>query len=268
MNLLRLITVAAIGIAVTYVVFAIAVVCLQRHLLYPAPEASHTPVLKGGQLLRIPDGERTVSAFFIAAKEHMPTVVHFHGNAEQLADLVPLAFQYSQAGIGFMGVEYPGYGLDRSGRTTETSLFGAAEASLRYLRDSLHVPNATTVLEGQSIGSGIAVQMAARGYGSRLVLISPYTSIADVAVSVIPWLPVKWLVLDKFDSARLAPRISVPILIIHGTADEVIPFDLGRKLSQLFPQAKLVSIAGAGHNDVLGRPDVNETIRRFVAGNE
>lgn len=268
MNLSRLTAVAAIAVAITYVLFGIAVLLLQRRLLYPAPESSHTPVLKGGRLLRIQDGERTVSAFLIPAKEHMPTVVHFHGNAEQLADLIPLAFQYSQAGIGFLGVEYPGYGLDRSGRTTEASMVGAAEVTLRYLRDTLHVPSAATVLEGQSIGSGIAVQMAARGYGARLVLISPYTSIADVAARAVPWLPVKWLILDKFDSARLAPQIGVPVMIVHGTADEVIPFDLGLKLSRLFAQAKFVSVAGARHNDVLDHPDVNANIRRFVSGNE
>jgi uncharacterized protein len=268
MNLSRLITVAAIAIAVTYVMFAVLVFLLQRRLLYPAPEASHPPVLKGGEILRIQDGDRTVTAFFIPAKERMPTVVHFHGNAEQLADLVPLAAQYSQVGIGFMGVEYPGYGLDRSGRTTETSLLGAAEAGLRYLRETLHVPSAATVLEGQSIGSGIAVQMAAQGYGARLVLISPYTSIADVAVRAMPWLPVKWLVLDKFDSAGLAPRIEVPVMIVHGTADEIIPFELGRKLSQLFSHAELVSVAGAGHNDVLDHSGVNAKIQRFVIGSE
>lgn len=268
MNLSRVVLVAALGLVGGYAIFALAVLLLQRHLLYPVPWGCRVPALPGVTLLRIQDGERIVSAFFVPPNERMPTVVHFHGNAEQLADLVPLAFQYGQAGIGFMGVEYPGYGLDRPGRTTETSLLDAADISLRYLRDRLHVPSAAVVLEGQSLGSGVAVQMTARGYGARLILISPYTSIADVAASIIGWLPVKWLILDKFESARLAPRIDIPVLIVHGTDDEIIPFALGRKLSQLFPRAKFLSVAGAGHNDVVNRPGVSAHIARFVMGKE
>jgi uncharacterized protein len=172
-----------------------------------------------------------------------------------------------RAGLGAYAVEYPGYGLAAGALLDEASVYSAAEASLRHLIE-LGVPRASIVLQGQSLGSGVAVEMARRGYGARLVLISPYTSIVDLAALVAPFLPVRWLVRDRYDTERKAPAITVPALAIHGTDDEVVPYRMGKRIAELLPNAELVSVPGGRHNDVFNndRIDVLSTIVAFARG--
>jgi fermentation-respiration switch protein FrsA (DUF1100 family) len=148
---------------------------------------------------------------------------------------------YKSLGYGVLAVEYPGYGA-APGKTSETSIYESAEAALKWLGQR------RVILSGQSLGSGVAVEMARRGFGEKLVLISPYTSMADVAAFHFPWLPVRLLLKHKFDSA--SKKVEQPVLIIHGTDDEVVPFALGEKLSKHFPRARFIPIQGAHHNDI------------------
>jgi pimeloyl-ACP methyl ester carboxylesterase len=112
------------------------------------------------------------------------------------------------------------------------------------------VPSASIVLQGQSLGTGVAAELALRGYASRVVLISPFTSMTDMARKLLPFLPVDWLVRDRYDTAAKAARIALPALVIHGTEDAVIPVHMGQRVADLLPNSRLVRIPGAGHNDL------------------
>ena len=252
---------------VVYGAFCLLVYLNQRKLMFPAPERVREPQLAGATLLRIPGPEGTqVYALHVPAAEGAPTVVHFHGNGEQLADEAWLAQRYQQAGLGFYAVEYPGYGLAGGWEPSETGLYAAAEAALEYLHGTLGVARERTVLQGQSLGSGVAVEMARRGQGTRMVLITPYTSMVDMGAKLFPWLPVRLLAKDRFDSAAKAPGLGLPVLIVHGTRDEVIPVDMGRTLGGLFPQATVRLIEGKQHNTVIDTPGLVEELMRFARG--
>jgi fermentation-respiration switch protein FrsA (DUF1100 family) len=223
----------------------------ERAVMYPAPKARIAPDLPNGTLLRIPGGRgRTVHAFHVPAPDGAPTIAHFHGNGESLADQAALGEWFHARGLGFYAVEYPGYGLSSDANPSERAIYEDAEAALRHLRDALHVSDDRIVLEGQSLGTGVAVEMARRGYGARLVLISPYTSMVDMAKRLIPFLPVALLVNDRYDTQSKAPGIRIPTLIVHGSVDEVIPVEMGRRLSKIFPSASLREVPAAHHNDV------------------
>jgi len=226
-----------------------------RLLLYPAPGAVREPVLAAAKLHRIaaPDGS-TVYALHVPAPEGAPTIVHFHGNGEQLADGTWLASRLRAAGVGVYLVEYPGYGLARGVRTTEAAIYAAAEAALDHLERSIGVPNERIILQGQSLGTGVATEMAARGHGARLILVSPYTSIVDMASHYAPILPARLYVGDRFETAAKAPGVSIPVLIVHGTLDEVIPVRMGRELAKIFPSASLEIVDGGHHNDLFADP--------------
>lgn len=189
-------------------------------------------------------------AFHLPAPIGANTLVHFHGNGEELASVVPLLRALHRAGLGVYAVEYPGYGLSRAGSPSEASLYAAAETALEHLRTRLGVSPGKTVLQGQSLGTGVAVEMALRGYGARLVLISPFTSLPDLAQRMLPFLPARYLVRDRFDSSSKAPRLRLPALVIHGSRDEIVPVDMGRTLAARLPRARLVVIEGARHNDL------------------
>ena len=240
----------------------------QRHLIFPVPAGARMPKLFESRLLRIPGPEgTTVFAFHYPAPPGARTVVHFHGNGEQLADEIWLGQRFDDAGLGFFAVEYPGYGLAKGdGGPTEKGIYAAAQAALEYLHGTLGVSKEDTVLEGQSLGSGVAAEMATRGFGSRLVLITPYTSITDIGARLFPWLPARLLVKDPFDTASKAPGVKLPVFILHGTLDEVVPVDMGERLGTIFPHATVRLLEGKHHNNVLDAGDIREELFRFVKG--
>ncbi|MBZ4419275.1 alpha/beta hydrolase [Myxococcus sp. RHSTA-1-4] len=239
-------------LAVCYLIVCVAAFTLQRSIIFPAPRAP-IPLEENMGFSRLPleDG-RFVDVFHLPAPEGAATVVHFHGNGEQLLDQLTLGERLHEWGLGFLAVEYPGYGAS-PGSPTEDGIYAAAEAALKLLRVQ-GVPAERTVLSGRSLGTGVAVEMARRGHGARVMLVSPYTSIADMANQVFPFLPTALLVRDRFDTVSKAPEVKVPVLIIHGEQDTLIPVEMGRRLGTRFPRATLETVAGAGHNDVLERP--------------
>ncbi len=262
----RLATIAAVALGLGYASIVLAAFVGQRSILYVPPESHLTPVLRGATLLRLDGpGGAPVFALYLAAPLGAPTVVHFHGNAEQLADTVPLAADYRAAGLGFFSIEYPGYGLAHAETPTEEALYSAAAAGLAHLSGALGVPREAIVLEGHSLGCGVAVEMALRGLGARLILVSPFTSISDMGMRVLPILPGNFLVLDRFDNAAKAPLLRLPTLVLHGASDETVPTEMGARLGRLIPGARFLAISGAGHGDVFDRPGVLPELARFAA---
>lgn len=181
-----------------YAAIAVTAFALQRRLLFPVPEVAHRPNWKGATLHEIPSGMGTVFALHRAGPAGSATVVHFHGNAEQLADTVAHGAELNARGLGFNAIEFPGYGLAHDGAPSEASLWAAAESALSYLENHLKVSREQIVLEGRSLGTGVSTEMARRGWGARLVLISPYTSIPDMAAQAFGFLPaVGWCSIDS-----------------------------------------------------------------------
>ncbi len=236
----------------------------QRSMLYPAPrraEGTLRPEL-GFRRVTKPGGA-VVDVLHLPAPPGAPTVVHFHGNGEELGSLLDFGMEVHTRGLGFYAVEYPGYGA-MPGSPTEEGLYAAAEAGLAELR-ALGVGPEATVLSGRSLGTGVAVEMARRGHGARLVLLAPFTSVVELAGRLLPFLPTRLLVKDRYDSASKAPAVAVPVLLFHGEQDEVIPVDLGRRLGGLFPQATVETVPGAFHNDLLERADGERLLERIAA---
>lgn len=233
----------------------------QRSVIYPAPPTRALPTGKA-KLLDVPGG---TPLLWRDAGIDGPVVVHFHGNGEQVGHLGWLAEGFAVRGISFAAVEYPGY-PGAAGSPSEDALLDAAQKALEYLTTKLGVAKSRLVLLGQSLGSGVATAMAEKGWGTRMVLLTPYTSLADVGARVLPYVPVRLLILDRFDSAGRAPRVTLPVLVVHGTKDEVIPFDLGAKLAGLFPSARFMKVEGGQHNDLWERKDVSDAVMAFVQG--
>jgi alpha-beta hydrolase superfamily lysophospholipase len=205
----------------------------------------------GGRLISEDAPERPpLRALFVPAEPGERTLVHFHGNAETIADGASLAGALADIGLGVYFVEYPGYGLCHGHAPSERALYDAAENALFHLRDALGVPSDQTVLQGQSLGTGVAAEMSLRGFGSRLVLISPFTSMTAMVRRFAPVLPPGLLVDDRFDTLSKAARVRAPTLVIHGTDDALVPCDMGRRVAAEIPNAELCLAPGAHHNDL------------------
>ncbi len=253
---------------VSYAAALVLALGLERKMIFPAPRGAIEPDSRAGRLLRIESANgRVVHAIHAPAPPGAPTIVHFHGNGEALDHLLRLSLSFQRAGVGFFAVEYPGYGLSRDTQVSEAAIYEDADVALVHLRDELGVPKERMVIEGQSLGTGVAVEMAHRGHGSRLVLISPFTSMVDMARRIVPVLPASVVVRDRFDSAGKAAAVSLPALVIHGSDDELIPVDMGRRIAGLLPHARLVVLAGAHHNDVWSsEPTLPRQIAEFARG--
>lgn len=221
-----------------------------RALLYPAPRQDLTADPPNAEKLSLvaADGMK-VNALLIASGP--VTIVFFHGNGEVIGDDLWLAEQMSARGFSSVLVEYRGYGRS-AGSPSEAGLYADAEAVLAELARRGTGPE-NVVLWGQSLGTGVAAEMARRGHGAKLVLISPYTSIPDVGAKVIPWLPVRLLVEDRFATREKAPSLTLPSLIVHGTADQVVPFAMGEELSRVLPDCTFVPMSGGRHEDLFLR---------------
>jgi hypothetical protein len=240
----------------------------QRRMMYPARHASLEPRARSAELWRL-DGRdgRTVYALYAAPPPGAPTLVYLHGNGEQLSDLARLVEGFAARGVGVLFVEYPGYGLAHRAATTETNVYADAERALARLRE-LGVPRERTVLVGHSLGSGVAAEMALRGHAARLVLLSPYTSMVDMARMVAWMLPVGLLVRDRYDTLSKAPRLELPVLIVHGARDDVVPVAMGRRLGTALGNARVEIVPEGGHNDLFDLPgrDLFGQIVAFARG--
>lgn len=181
-------------------------------------------------------------------------LVHFHNNSETAAHGSELGHALQARGFGVLLVEYRGYGggVSEEAEPSEEGLYLDAEAALDHLALRGIGPE-RVVLWGTSLGTGVAAEMARRGRGAALVLVTPYTSIPDIAGEVVSGPVARLLVPDHFDTLAKAPEIRVPTLIIHGDDDEIVPFWMGERLSREIPEAWLVRVPGGRHGDLFLR---------------
>jgi hypothetical protein len=197
------------------------------------------------------------------------TLLLFHGNAENIADALPFAVLTRRAGYNLLLLDYRGYGRSE-GAPTERGIYLDGDAALAALRDRPDVDPDRIVLWGRSIGAAVAVRLAAAQPVRGLVLESPFTSVRDLLREGGYWLLLGLARFGtyRFDSAAEMPRVTAPVLVIHGTRDEIVPFALGRRLHDLAPGRKeLLAIAGGGHNDLLAlhASTLWSGARRFLA---
>lgn len=261
---------AAFVVSLAYAGVVGAVALFYRALLYPAPKSGLEPTLSGATLEKIePAAEgdpATVYALWAKAPAGAPTVVLFHGNGEELVDEVSLVRSFMDRGVGVLAVEYPGYGLAKDQSPSEAAIYRAAERALAFL-DGRGVAKTSVTLVGFSLGSGVAAEMAKRGYGKRLVLLAPYTSIVDMVSRWVPIVPTSLVVGDRFDTLAKASRLALPTLVVHGDADPVIPVAMGRKVAAALPNAELTIVPGGHHNDLFVRdPTLAARIASFASG--
>ncbi len=237
----------ALVIALLYIV--------QRSLLYhpdqtvPDPAASGVPEMTA---LRIPtdDGLELLAWWRAPRDARTPVLMVLHGNAGHIGERAEKVRLYLDAGYGVLLLSYR-YNAGTGGEPSEADLFADARAGMAFLKRE-GVPDDRIVLYGESLGSGVAVKMAVEYPVGALVLEAPYSSMADMAQHHYWYVPARWLVRDRFDSMSRIGRVSVPILVIHGEEDTVIPPKFGRRLFEQAPEPKQAHfLPEALHNDLL-----------------
>ncbi|MCZ6524750.1 MAG: alpha/beta hydrolase [Alphaproteobacteria bacterium] len=252
----------ALGIAVTmiavYALLVAAMYLFQRAVMYFPNRAS--PRLNFAGLddmeevrLDTADGLSLLSWYKPAATATATgggaTLVYFHGNAGNIGDRGTKVRPLLDAGHGVLLVGYRGYG-GNPGRPHEAGFYQDGRAALAFLAGR-GVADERIVLYGESLGGGVAVQMASERRLGAVVLEAPFTSAGDVGAAAYPILPVRLLIKDRFASVDKIAAIGAPLLIVHGEADRTVPTRLGRALLEAAQEPKQgVFLPGADHNDV------------------
>ena len=232
-----------IVLVAAYVVLVMAAPMIADSMIHH-PEMASRRAPAGLRKIRGSDG-RSIAALYLPNPQARFTVWFFHGNAEALGDLEPFLRQFHAAGFAVFAFDYPGYGLSE-GRPSEAAIYGAARTVRDYLRNELHVAPVQTLLYGRSLGSGPAVQMATEEPVGGLVVQSGFMSAFRVLT--------RWALLpfDQFKNLAKMPLVSCPVLVMHGQADEVVPFHHGEALFAAALEPKRACwVPGAGHNDFI-----------------
>lgn len=227
-----------------YLVVFVLLVAGQRDILFVGASYGPTPLRAGysAHTVHEPDGTALTVWEIAPSRLDVPTIVFFYGNGGRLYHFADIGAALHEDGYGIVLASYRGYS-GNAGHPSEDGLMEDARAILAG-----RAP-AKTILWGQSLGTGVAARMAAEGRCAALILQSPYTAIVDIAQARFPIYPVRWTMWDRFDTVSLLPRIKVPVLILHGTADTTVPFAMGEALAQRFGrQAELVPIPGGTHD--------------------
>jgi fermentation-respiration switch protein FrsA (DUF1100 family) len=226
---------------------------LQRSLLYyPSKSAFDAVELNalGFELVEYaaPGGLRLQSLYRKSPKDGR-TILYFHGNAGHAGHRAQKVRPYLDAGYSVFLAGYRGYGPN-PGKVTEKGLYEDAEAALNYLKEK-GITEEQIILYGESLGTGVAVNLAQSGNFSALVLESSFSSIANVAQSQFPIFPVKSLVRDRFESESKIAAVDAPILFLHGLRDRTVPVRFGRALFAAARGPKeFFEFPDAGHNDL------------------
>lgn len=201
------------------------------------------------ELIPTEDGKK-IELFIVAVSEPRAVVLYFHGNGGNIAQRVPeLQKLAAVTGATVIGTGYRGYGAS-TGRASEQGIYQDGEATLSYARKTLGFPDDKIVLLGRSLGSTVAVHVGARHKVAGIILVTPLTS-APQLVKAHGMGAVSFLVGDSFDNLALAPALTAPVLVVHGTDDEVIPYRHGQALFEVIKAPRrLVTVEHGHHNDL------------------
>lgn len=262
MVLLKIVLVALL----VFAGFVALMYAIQRSLMYH-PERFRTSPEQAGfgeaQELKLEtaDGE-TVIAWYVPPRAGKPLVLYFHGNAGALHHRVDRFRPLVAAGNGLLALSYRGFG-GSTGSPSEMGLIADAEAAYRFALG--HVPAGRIAVFGESLGTGVAVALAASHPVGAVILEAPFTSAADVGAMIYWYLPVRLAMRDPFYSDRRIGRIKAPLLILHGGRDGIIPITLGERLFVLANEPKrFLRFAEGGHID-LDQYGAMRAIVAFVA---
>lgn len=243
----------------------------QRSMLFRAAAFDPVPALWQAETFEVvryatDDGLEIAGWYAAPTRPGSPVILYFPGCRGHLGHQAAKLRAFVAEGAGVLMAGYRGYARN-AGRPSETGLRRDAAAAAAFLR-ARGVEPSRTVVWGYSLGSSVATGVATAGGFAGLVLEAPFLSVPAVVASHAR-IGLGPLIRDRFDTRALIPRVDAPVLVLHGTADAVIPWSHGEALSRIAPVASFVPLAGGGHDDLAAFGAgalVADFVRRMVPG--
>lgn len=237
---------------------------LAQDVLYPAEQVNKNfpPIKKGEAPWQEEDFDGIYSYSGIDPASDS-VIIYLAGNGECLASGLPLFDLFYKLKISFISVDYPSYGWS-AGFPEEKTLREAAQKAIQYVKSRW--PNKKIILWGRSLGSAVALQ-AYDPSVNKVILVSPFTNFEEAAKAMSflgRLVPKEFIARNTYDSRNKIKLVTSPILILHGDKDDLVPYKMGVELSLTNPNARLLTINGASHNDIYGREELFREVVRFI----
>lgn len=241
----------------------------QRDMLYMAPTVAISPQVEGVPIqdlpLKTPDGETLRMWYLAPAQKDGLVFMYLGGQAGSLDQQTGRYRRMAQKGVGFLSLSYRGFS-GSTGHPTEEGLFIDVLAAYDWLRSQGYAPE-QIVIHGHSLGSGPATYLATQRPARGLILEAPFTAAADVAQSRYPYIPVELLMIDKFANRNRIKAVTMPVLIVHGDRDTVIPFEHSERLYALANNPKTFKRMTGEDHSTLTRHGVYDVYWSWLSAN-
>ncbi len=220
------------SIIIAYLVLLVFIYFYQRNLLYHPTENNYQndkiQFSYDEIFIKVDDTVKLKSWIINKNLKKFKTLVFFHGNAGELSNRIYKLNELNKLDINILLISWRGFSGNK-GFPTEDNLYKDAEAAIQWL-NSKEVENNKIILYGESLGTGVAVEIGKKNNFNSIILESPFTSMENAAKIYYSYLPVKLLLKDKYDSIKKIETIKIPILIMHGKKDDIVPFSMGKAL--------------------------------------
>ncbi|MCI0681294.1 MAG: alpha/beta hydrolase [Gemmataceae bacterium] len=249
-----------------YLGIMLLLMLLENWLVYPASRDSQPPPCREVEDVHLTCANGTnVHGWWLPCADSKLALLYFHGNGGNLSWRGPSIMRWrDRLGVAVLIVDYPGYGRSE-GRPSEQGCYETADAAYEWLVQERKVAPKNLLIYGGSLGGGVAVDLASRREHRALILARTFTSAPDVASGAFFWLPVRWMMRNRFASIDKIGRCAAPIFMSHGDRDEVVPFSLGKKLFEAAPEPKRFHVMpGVRHNDPLAE-SMYAALKTFLA---
>ncbi len=226
------------SLLILYIILVVFIFFYQRKLLYHPSENNYldeTNLNHKIERVYIQSDNELVAWHYINDKK-FKTILFFHGNAGRLDNRIYKLNELSRLDINYLIVAYRGFSGNK-GKPNETGLYMDSVAAKNWL-NNIGVKDESIILYGESLGTAVAVNLASKNKFAGIILESPFTSMVKLAKKYYPYLPVKILLRDKYESEDKLKKINAPILIMHGKKDTIVPFEMGKKIYDKSKQPK------------------------------
>ena len=264
MNYLSLIL---ITFALIYFLLVILTYIFQRNLLYHPNENNYAndqlivPIEK--ILIKTKDNINLKAWYYKKNLNNYKTILFLHGNAGSLKNRIHKINHFKDIKINFLLLSWRGFSGNK-GKPNEKGLYEDARSAVRWLNDQ-GIENKDIIIYGESLGTGIATEIAQNKKFAGIILESPFTSMIDAGYDKYPFLPVKLLLKDKYESNKKIKNINSPILIMHGKIDNIVPFYMGKKMYELANEPKYFYFSDYDNHMMEYNEKLLDVLKNFIS---
>ena len=229
-----------IGILSIYVLVLFLLFIFQRNLMYHPKENNYSGDILEAEIQKVKiktsDNINLLGWFHKKNLKQFKTIIYFHGNAGKLENRIHKLNHFKNMNVNFLIISWRGFS-GNDGKPSEDGLYDDGNSAIEWLKN-IGLAEEDIIIYGESLGTGIAVEIAQNKNFAGLILETPFTSMTEAAKNFYPYIPVNLLLKDKYKNNQKIKNINIPVLIMHGKADQIVPFWMGKKIFELANQPK------------------------------